>query len=567
MDSLSNQNVPLGNTQLVSDYLEQALRDFPRIPGMKGSFFDKGNPLIDIAGNFLEALLRGDQQSARKYILVGVEQGVGIKDIYLNVLQCVQREIGQLWQTNRISIAQEHYCSATVQLIMAQLYPQFIQANRNGRKIMVACVSGELHEIGARMVSDFFEIEGWDANYIGANTPPNEILETLTKLNSDVLALSVTMPNHVGKVREVISLVRSSKLGQRTKIIVGGYPFNIQPNLWRQVGADGFGYDAQDAINVANILYDELIVPKQSNFKATVKIAVPKIDPAIQRNSTCYLNPQDIETDVHDPYYDEMMRLNNELVNTQRELNIKNIELLKMCKAKSSFLANISHEIRTPLTVMLAFTEELLNRESPPSSQEIIDYATEIKESGQNLLQLTNDLLDLSKAEANRMSLTLTDVDVDRLARSVERNLQPLARRQEVSLRLITKNVPHIIADEERVRQVISNLLENALKYSPPGSSVCLKIHEAPLQEEGIILVIEDNGQGIPASALPHIFKEYYRFEREGKAVSGTGLGLSLVNQIVNLHMGQITVDSVEGQGTTFTIYWPIYPAFDPELK
>lgn len=94
-----------------------------------------------------------------------------MKSIYLEVLQPVQREIGNLWQTNEVSVAQEHYCTAATQLIMGRLYPYLHLAPRNGKRVVVACVGGELHEVGARMVADILEMEGWDSYYLGANTP------------------------------------------------------------------------------------------------------------------------------------------------------------------------------------------------------------------------------------------------------------------------------------------------------------------------------------------------------------------------------------------------------------
>lgn len=518
------------------------------------SFTDDDNPLLELARQYLDALLRGDRQSARRYIMDGVDQGVTIKDIYLDVFQCVQRKIGQLWQTNKITIVQEHYSTATTQLIMAQLYPQIISSTQNGRKIMVACVSGELHEIGARMVADFLEMDGWDAYYVGANTPAMGILEALVKHDSGILALSATMIGHVSKVREMISLVRSSEQGQGIKIMVGGYPFNIETNLWRQVGADAFALDAQDAVYVANKLYLDSATTSQANHITTMTSSEPMSEPVIQR-------------EFSDPCYEEMMRLNNELINTQRELSKKNTELQRISLAKSLFLANISHEIRTPLSAMLAFTEELLNQKLPLSSLELTDYALEIKGSGQQLLLLVNNLLDISKAEASKISLTLTEVKLDRIARAVEQNLRPLARKKKIAVTLTLEDALPIIADEDRVRQVITNLLENALKYSASGSSVHLKIHGSSPTEQGVILVIEDTGPGIPESALPYIFNEFYRFQRPGEHVIGTGLGLALVKHIVDLHLGQIMVDSTEGQGTTFSIFWPIYPVLDPDLE
>ena len=112
-------------------------------------------------------------------ILQAVEQGSPVKDIYQRVFQPTQHEIGRLWQTNQISVAQEHYCTAATQLAMAQLYPYTFSAERSGRRLVAACVSGELHEIGARIVADLFEMAGWDTYYLGANTPTRSAWRTI----------------------------------------------------------------------------------------------------------------------------------------------------------------------------------------------------------------------------------------------------------------------------------------------------------------------------------------------------------------------------------------------------
>jgi methanogenic corrinoid protein MtbC1 len=187
-------------------------------------------------------------------ILAAVREGVGVKQIYLFVLQRCQHEIGRLWQMNLLSVAQEHYCTAATQLIMSQLYPDIFTKEKNGRKLVATCVAGELHEIGVRMVSDFFELEGWDTFYVGADAPTASLLETLSEREADVLAVSATMTPHVRAVEELIEAVRSSEGGRGLKILVGGYPFNIAPELWRKVGADASARDALESVAVVNQL-------------------------------------------------------------------------------------------------------------------------------------------------------------------------------------------------------------------------------------------------------------------------------------------------------------------------
>ena len=154
---------------------------------------------------------------------------------------------------NQVSVAQEHYCTAATQLIMSQLYPHIFATERIGRRLVATCVGGELHEIGIRMVADFFEMEGWDTYYLGANTPTESVVQTVVERSADILGVSATIAFHTSAVADLIANVRASEVGD-VKILVGGYPFNIAPDLWRQVGADGCARDAQEAVELANRL-------------------------------------------------------------------------------------------------------------------------------------------------------------------------------------------------------------------------------------------------------------------------------------------------------------------------
>lgn len=224
----------------------QALGSAPETPP---PFLAEDAPLSALAQEYLEALLRADRRAASQMILAAVESGTSLRDIYLHVFQPVQREVGRLWQTNQISVAQEHFCTAATQMVMSQLYPYLFTGERKERSAVVACVDGELHELGARMVADFFEMGGWDSTFLGANTPPESVIRMTQERRADLLALSATMTFHVGRVRDLIAALRAAS--STTRVLVGGYPFNISPGLWRKVGADGYAPDAAGAVDEA----------------------------------------------------------------------------------------------------------------------------------------------------------------------------------------------------------------------------------------------------------------------------------------------------------------------------
>jgi methanogenic corrinoid protein MtbC1 len=247
--------LPEDEKDIALAYIDAGVEALKQAPSQEDSHIEPDSPLHDLAEDYLSALLRGDRHRASEIVMSAVEAGTPIKQIYLNVFQPVQREIGRLWQTNQISVAQEHFCTAATQLIMSQLYPRIFSGERVGHSLVATCVGGELHEIGVRMVADFFEMEGWDTYYLGANTPTESVISTVEQREPDILAISTTITMHVSEVAALIERVRANGAGSDVNILVGGYPFNTSSQLWRQVGADAYAADAQEALQVAeNIL-------------------------------------------------------------------------------------------------------------------------------------------------------------------------------------------------------------------------------------------------------------------------------------------------------------------------
>lgn len=147
----------------------------------------------------------------------------------------------------------QQYLDALLALVISLLYPRIFAAERRNRRLIATCIGGELHEIGVRMVADFFEMAGWDTFYLGANTPTDSIITTLRERDAEVLAVSATMTMHVSRLAALIDAVRQSNAAD-VKILVGGYPFNRVPDLWQQVGADGYAPNAAAAIARAEAL-------------------------------------------------------------------------------------------------------------------------------------------------------------------------------------------------------------------------------------------------------------------------------------------------------------------------
>lgn len=203
----------------------------------------------DLARRYVALLLRAERAEAVDLVLAAAGE-LPLETIYVNVLQEAQYEIGRLWERNEISIAQEHYCTAVTQLVLSLLYPRAMATPRNGRTFAGACVEGELHEVGIRFVSDVFELRGWRNMYLGSSLPAGDLIAFVEQSRPDVLGISAVRDVNVPAVRDLVHTLRS-RLVKVPLILVGGRPFNLQSDLWREVAADGTARNAAESVEVA----------------------------------------------------------------------------------------------------------------------------------------------------------------------------------------------------------------------------------------------------------------------------------------------------------------------------
>lgn len=248
------QHLPEEMSAITNKYIDEGIEYYKTKSPLLPSFITEKNPQKEIAEKYLNSLIEGDKTSAHNLIMDAVQKGASIKDLYLNVFQVTQQETGRLWQISKISVAHEHFITAATQLIMAQLYPYMFTSTKKEKRIIVSCIQGELHEIGARMVADIFEMEGWNSYYFGANTPIDSVIGSINTYNPQVLAISTTMTFNLSSVSAMIEKVKSETALENLRILVGGYPFLISDNLWQNIGADGFAPDAISAVKLAEKL-------------------------------------------------------------------------------------------------------------------------------------------------------------------------------------------------------------------------------------------------------------------------------------------------------------------------
>lgn len=240
---------------LAAPYLASALQALQQTP-QAGLDHTESSPRRSLAVPYLHALLAGQRSRARDLILNAVAVNVPVAELYLHVFQPALREIGRLWQANRISTAQEHYASAATQWIMSQLDSYLPRSRHRGRNFLCTCVGGETHAIGIRMVCDFFDMDGWQTFYLGADTPADAIVTEAVQRRADVVGISAAMLIHLDAVASLIRALRREPALPNLRIMVGGRPFLLAPNLHQRLGADATGIDAQQAVQNANALLD-----------------------------------------------------------------------------------------------------------------------------------------------------------------------------------------------------------------------------------------------------------------------------------------------------------------------
>jgi signal transduction histidine kinase len=246
----------------------------------------------------------------------------------------------------------------------------------------------------------------------------------------------------------------------------------------------------------------------------------------------------------------ENVRLFNEIQDKSRQLEVAN-------KHKSEFLANMSHELRTPLNAIIGFSEVLIERLFGEMNAKQEDYLKDIHSSGKHLLSLINDILDLSKVEAGRMELELSEFHLPAALQNAMTLVRERAHNHGIKLALkVAPSLGEIRADERKVKQIVLNLLSNAVKFTPDGGRVDVN---ARMNGEAVEIAVKDTGVGIAPKDQEAVFEEFRQVGRDyTNKQEGTGLGLALTRRFVELHGGKISLQSKPGKGSTFTFTLPL---------
>jgi len=257
--------------------------------------------------------------------------------------------------------------------------------------------------------------------------------------------------------------------------------------------------------------------------------------------------------------------LEQRVMERTNELRETNLRLMAADRSKNQFLANMSHELRTPLNSIIGFSSVLLDSTREVITTRLYKFLENIHSAGNHLLELINDILDLSKIEAGKMELRADVFDLRDTIAACERVMKGFAAEANVRIMsTIDPEVPKVRLDEGRLKQILFNLLSNAVKFSPKGGPVRIDVHNiakehSPIAVHAVRIDVADQGIGISPDELERIFDEFYQTEHGRRARrGGTGLGLSLTRNFVELHHGTIEVQSTPGEGSCFTLFLPV---------
>lgn len=238
--------------------------------------------------------------------------------------------------------------------------------------------------------------------------------------------------------------------------------------------------------------------------------------------------------------------------------NVMATEVKMTQQAQRDFVSNVSHDLRTPITSIRGWSQALLDG-TAVTAEEQQQAAGIIHNEAGRMQRLVNQLLDLARIESGQLTLVREAVDLSQLVTDVHRNLLVRAQGQKIHLTLETAAVPPIMGDPDRLMQVFTNLVDNALTHTPAGGRVHLAVREHG--EEAVEAMVQDTGKGISSEELPRIFERFYQVDKSRSRANGrrgSGLGLAIVRELVEAHHGRIQAFSKEGQGTTFVVRLPV---------
>lgn len=237
-----------------------------------------------------------------------------------------------------------------------------------------------------------------------------------------------------------------------------------------------------------------------------------------------------------------------------------NRKLAETGQHKNEIIRIVSHDIRSPLTGISSLAKLLQDNDVASDVSQVVEFGKLISTSAANVTNFVNDILDVAKLESGTSELKRTNVSLADFLRNTAAQFEPLTRTKGIQLQIEAPNPATAAVDKSLLGQAVNNMVSNSIKFTPQGGKVTLRLGEKAVDgQQYVSIQIQDTGIGIPADAIPHLFDKFNKVQRSGTTgEKGTGLGMSIAKQIIDLHEGKILVDSVVNEGTTFTILLPL---------
>lgn len=264
-----------------------------------------------------------------------------------------------------------------------------------------------------------------------------------------------------------------------------------------------------------------------------------------------------LKTQLAQADYENISRINNELINIRREIERKNSELQKLNEEKNILLGIVAHDLRNPLSGIIGIIDLLESNYNSMSDKNIYELLSFLKESAKNMLEMVNQLLDISMIESGKLKLNYSLHNYQQVISDKYQYYKVLAAKKDIRIKLdIENNLPEVYFDIERINEVLYNLISNAIKFSFPATEIIIRIY---LEQDFIVTSVIDQGPGIPVEEQNMLFKEFQKTSvKPTQDEISTGLGLAIVKKVVNAHQGEIGVRSQINAGSEFYFKLPL---------
>lgn len=329
--------------------------------------------------------------------------------------------------------------------------------------------------------------------------------------------------------------------------------FDPDSELVKLLNLDAYKSFLTIKLVIRNTVYGFVLLCKSDDFYYDSE----HIEVATSVGSVVSYKIKDIE--LSELFKMQQKALKDNVVETKKAYKIieeQNEKILEADKIKNEFLANVSHGLRTPLNAIIGFSEVLSNGFYGKLNEKQSEFVDDIKISGINLLEMINEILDIAKIEAKAMTLNVTEFLLSQAIDEVANIVKPLADKKSISIIKKSNQDGTISADFQKVRQILYNLLSNAIKYSPNKETIEVNVE---FNNDNLTIEVKDNGIGIAPEDQVKIFEKFVQLENAyTKKESSTGLGLTITKELVEMHNGEITINSAIGKGTIFIVKIPI---------